>query len=155
VAHATLRELSGWDHDFDRGAPLLIAAELAALRLTGHAPSLGRCAECRAPLPEASRTPFGMLDGGTLCGRCRAGKRAVISVSRDALAAIRLLAASPDSCRDLSLPPAAGGEVRAIMNTYLSHVLGRPLRAAAFLQQAVNPRPSRGRVSSTPRTSTP
>lgn len=155
VAHATLRELSGWDDDFNRGGPLLVATELAALRLTGHAPALGRCAECRAPLPDAGRTPFGMLDGGTLCGRCRGGKRAVISVSRDALAAVRLLAASPGSWRDLSLPPAAGGEVRAIMNTYLSHVLGRPLRAAAVLQQAVNQRPGRGRVSSTPRTRTP
>jgi DNA repair protein RecO (recombination protein O) len=155
VAHATLRDLSDRPADSHQLGPLLVGAELAVLRLTGHAPALGCCAECRGPLPEAGRTPFGMLDGGTLCLRCRTGKRAVISISRDALATLRLLAGAPGSWRDLSVPAAAGGEVRAVMNTYLSHVLGRPLRAASFLQQAMNPRPPRGHSSSTPRIRTP
>jgi len=130
VAHATLRELSGWDgDDGDDAVPALLGrAELSMLRILGHAPSLSRCAECHEPLAAGTRTAFGMLDGGVLCGRCRRGRRAVISVSAPAMAALRALADERVPCRSVDLPAAVGGEVRGIMNTLLAHLLGRPLR---------------------------
>jgi len=134
-AHATLRELSGLDAS-DRIPALLVAFELAVLRIVGHAPALFACAECRKPLPAAARTPFGMLDGGGLCDRCRGGKRSVISISRDAMAALRLLAGAPDSAREAVLPGSVAGEVRAIVNTYLSHILGRQPKVARWLQRS-------------------
>jgi DNA repair protein RecO (recombination protein O) len=143
TAHDTLRELSGLDEPADRLPALLVASELAFLRLTGHAPALFACAECRTPLHGPGRTPFGMLDGGCLCGRCRAGKRAVISVSPDGLAALRLLAGKAAAWRDVPLPPAVEGELRPIMTTYLSHVLGRPTRVARLLQLRMAPRRAR------------
>jgi DNA repair protein RecO (recombination protein O) len=142
-AHATLRELSGLDEPADRIPALLVSAELAFLRLTGHAPALAACAECQVPLAGTGRTPFGMLDGGCLCGRCRAGKRAVVSVSPDGLAALRLLAARPGGWRDVVLPAAVEGELRAIMTTYLAHLLGRPPRVARLLQLRTAPRRAR------------
>ena len=111
----------------------LLHFELDVLRIVGHAPALLRCAECRTAVPDAPRTPFAMLDGGVLCPSCRRGKRSVISVSRDAMAALRLLAGSPDAWRRFELPATVGGELRAIMNTYLAHFLGRRLRAARWL----------------------
>ena len=141
-AHATLRELSGLDEPAEHIAALLVATELAFLGLTGHAPALLACAECLRPLPDSGRTFFGMLAGGCLCGRCRAGTRAVISVSPAAIAALRRLAGPGDAWRDAPLPAAVAGELRGIMTTYLSHLLGRPTRVARLLQ----PRPAARRA---------
>jgi DNA repair protein RecO (recombination protein O) len=122
---------------------LVAHTELAMLRLVGHAPALVRCAECSGALEGGSRIAFGMLDGGVLCDRCRRGKRAVVSISADCLAALQLLAGAPDAWRSLALPPLVDGEVRAVMNTMLSHLLGRRPRVAPLLQPRSRPGPSR------------
>jgi len=154
VAHATLRTLSAPRHAHDQDAianelsdshvrALVTHTELAVLRLVGHAPALVRCAECRGPIANGVRFAFGMLDGGVLCEQCRRGKLAVVSVSSDCLAALRLLAAAPDAWRSLAMPPQVDSEVRAVMNTLLSHLLGRRPRVAPLLQPRSRPRPSR------------
>jgi len=155
VAHSTLRLLSAEGSSVadtaarrlsDGQVRALVAhAELAVLRHAGHAPGLGRCAECRRSVPTTGRVAFGMLDGGVLCNECRRGKRAVVSVSSDCLAALRLLAGSADAWRTISLPDATDGEVRAVMNTLLSHLLGRRPRVAPLLQP--RSRPPAGRPS--------
>jgi DNA repair protein RecO (recombination protein O) len=122
---------------------LITHTELAMLRLVGHGQALVRCAECRGPVASGGRVAFGMLDGGVLCEPCRRGKHSVVSVSADCLAALRLLAGSPDAWRSLSLPPAIDGEVRAVMNTMLSHLLGRRPRVAPWLQPRSRPTPPR------------
>ena len=154
VAHATLRTLSAPRSAHDQDTPtnertdgpvraLVTHTELAMLRLVGHAPALVRCAECHGPVPGGGRIAFAMLDGGVVCEQCRRGKRAVVSVSADCLAALRLLAAAPDAWRSLALPPPIDGEVRAVMNTMLSHLLGRRPRVAPLLQPRSRPGPSR------------
>jgi DNA repair protein RecO (recombination protein O) len=154
VAHATLRTLSAprpaHDHDAstteltDGLVRALVAhTELAMLRLVGHAPALVRCAECGGGVEGGSRIAFGMLDGGVLCERCRSGKRAVVSISADCLAALQLLAGTPDAWKSLALPPLIDGEVRAVMNTMLSHLLGRRPRVAPLLQPRSRPGTSR------------
>ena len=104
--------------------------QLDMLRLVGHAPALLACAECRTRLEPQGRFAFGMLDGGGLCPRCRQGKRSVVSISADAMAALRLLAGSADAWRTIDLPDRVAGELRAIMNTYFANLLGRRLRCA-------------------------
>jgi DNA repair protein RecO (recombination protein O) len=154
VAHATLRTLSAPRHAHDQEAianelsdshvrALVTHTELAVLRLVGHAPALVRCAECRGPIANGVRFAFGMLDGGVLCEQCRRGKRAVVSISADCLAALRLLAAAPDAWKSLALPTPVDSEVRAVMNTMLSHLLGRRPRVAPLLQPRSRPRSSR------------
>jgi DNA repair protein RecO (recombination protein O) len=136
VAHATVRRLSGWNGDDSPVTALLVWFEFALLRITGHGPVLSRCAECHGPLRAAGRTAFGMLDGGTLCDACRGGRRGVVSVSAPALAALRLLADRRVSPDDVPLPAAVAGEVRGIMTTLLSHLLGRPLRVPAVMSRS-------------------
>ena len=124
---------------------ILTHTELSMLRLVGHAPALVRCAECRGPVAASGRVAFGMLDGGVLCEACRRGKHSVVSVSADCMAALRLLAGSSDAWKSLALPPAIDGEVRAGMNTMLSHLLGRRPRVAPLLQprsRPASPRPA-------------
>jgi len=154
VAHATLRTLSAPRPAHDHTAStteltdglvraLVAHTELAMLRLVGHAPALVRCAECGGGVEGGRRTAFGMLDGGVLCERCRSGKRAVVSISADCLAALQLLAGTSDAWKSLALPPLIDGEVRAVMNTLLSHLLGRRPRVAPLLQPRSRPGTSR------------
>ena len=124
---------------------LLTHTELSMLRLVGQAPALLRCAECRGSIAANGRVAFGMLHGGVLCESCRRGKHAVVSVSADCLASLRLLAGSSDAWRSLGLPPTVDGEVRAVMNTMLSHLIGRRPRVAPLLQprsRPASPRPA-------------
>ncbi len=128
VAHATIRRLSDWRDD-DRLVPaILLRAELAMLRLVGHAPEVVRCAECGGPLEGSGRTVFGMLEGGALCPGCRGGRRPVASVSAAAVSAIRtgVTADAPT----VSLPARAIEEARSVITTYIAHLLGRPTRVA-------------------------
>jgi DNA repair protein RecO (recombination protein O) len=138
VAHATLRRLSGIDAAVPRVAAIVVHAELALLALTGHAVAVDVCAACGGPLPTAARTPFGMLDGGCLCNRCRRGRRAVISVSSGAMDALRHLSGPLPAAAELG--PDLGGEVRAIMNAYLTHVHERPPGAGRWLPYQPPPR---------------
>ncbi|NDC52732.1 MAG: DNA repair protein RecO [Planctomycetia bacterium] len=131
AAEATIAALSDWRGPDGPVEAILVHAELAALRLTGHAPVLDACVECRGPLPATGRTALGMLDGGALCPRCRPGRRSVVAVSAAALDGLRRLAAPGDAWRAVDLPARVGGEVRAIMNTIFANLLGRPLRVAA------------------------
>lgn len=159
VAHSTLRFLSApaRTHAADATTTdpparlvraLVTRFELAALRLVGHGPALGACAECGGGVDGGPRIAFGMLDGGVLCARCRRGKRAVVSVSAEAVATLRLLGGAFDlraapgerSLPDLS--PAIDGEIRAVMNTLLSHLLGRRPRVAPLLKPAARHAPA-------------
>ncbi len=141
VAEKTLLALSGYEGPDRSVRALLVHAQLAMLRLVGHAPALGACAECRTRLEPQGRFAFGMLDGGGLCQRCRQGKRSVVSVSADAMDALRLLAGSTDAWRSIDLPDRVAGELRAIMNTYFANLLGRRLKCAAS-----NARDASGRI---------
>jgi recombinational DNA repair protein (RecF pathway) len=139
VAHTTLRRLSDWRGD-DRAVPaILLRFELTLLRLVGHAPETGRCVECGGPLDAAGRTPFGLLEGGTLCGGCRRGRSAVAMLSAEALAAIRhgVTPGTPT----IELPARAIAEARSVITTSIAHLLGRPTRVAAKLR-----RPARRRT---------
>jgi len=140
ASHSTLRRLSGTRASDDAVAAVVVAAELAILRLTGHAPALANCAACGATQPAAGRIAFGMLDGGALCVRCRAGRRSVISVSQAALAALRGLAAACPPADDARLEPPVGGDVRAVMDAYLTHILERPLVTSRWLPHRAPPR---------------
>lgn len=125
VAHATLRRLSDWRGDESSLAGVLLSSERAILRIVGHAPETSLCVECRGPLPSSGRTAFGMLEGGTLCPECRRGRRAVASLSAAALAALG---------GHGEPPPEAATEARAVITSYLAHLLGRPTRVAARLR---------------------
>jgi len=144
VAEKTLLDLSSRDPSSDPGdeqvRARVVRTELEMLRITGHAPALARCAECGGPIASAGRVPFGMLDGGGLCDRCRRGKRTVVAVSPDAMATLRSLAGSAESWRKLAATDATHAEIRAIMNSYLSHLVGRRLKMALLLAPPRRPR---------------
>jgi len=113
-------------------AALLVHAELGILRELGQQPALHRCAECGTRL-EGSRIAFGLLAGGGLCPRCRRGQRPVVSVSAAAVNLLRQLAVTPVPPDQHQPEPAALGEVRAVMNTVITNLLGRRLKTSRWL----------------------
>lgn len=109
--------------------------ELTALALLGHLPSLELCVGCgRSIEPAAGRVAFGMLAGGVLCERCKAGQRQVLSVSAGVLRAmIELADRQSDAWQRSPLGPRVVGELRAVLNHYMAHLLGHKPRMQAYL----------------------
>jgi hypothetical protein len=74
------------------------------------------------------------LAGGVLCGDCKPGKRQVVSISAGVLRAMIALADSEnDRWRQLAIDPKTRGELRAVLNHYLTHLLGHKPRMHEYL----------------------
>ena len=101
-------------------ARIVLRFELSALRWLGHWPSLDACVECGAPIAANERVAFSLLGGGALCPRCRPGKRQVVSLSAAAAQLLLREAAGAEDGWDVR----AAGELRGLVNNYLSHLLG-------------------------------
>lgn len=119
---------------------VVLAAELAMLQAGGHGPAVGRCGACGTRLDPSGRTAFGMLDGGALCPACRRGKRGLISISTAGTAGLRAAAARAvgRSGGVVAIDGRVLGELRAVMNTFVSHTLGRRLHSARHLATGKN-----------------
>ena len=121
---ATEGSIAGW----------IVRFELTALRLLGHLPSLDVCVECGRPVEAKGRVAFGLLVGGVLCGECRSGKRQVVSVSAGVVQAMIALAdGSSEQWRDATLDAKTRGELWAVLNHYLTHLLGHKPRMHEYL----------------------
>jgi len=111
--------------------------ELAALRMLGYLPALTRCAECGAGIGGQGRVAFGPFSGGTLCPRCRGGKRQVVSLSQPAWQALAALAQTDEPAGQQ--PPLARNtfaEIRTVMNQYVGGLLGHEPRLQPYLTAA-------------------
>jgi DNA repair protein RecO (recombination protein O) len=108
--------------------------ELAALALLGHLPSLAECVECGEKVKGERRVWFGHLAGGALCAKCRPGQRKVVSVSVDAIEAMKRLAELDDEAWiDWPINAKVRGEIRGVLNHYLAHLAGRPMKMLRYL----------------------
>jgi len=107
----------------------VVRLELGALRLLGHTPSLDTCVECGRQIEPTGRVAFGLLDGGVLCNEHRGGKRHVVSITAGTLRTMAQLA-DPNSgnWHRLDITPQNLGEIRGVLNQYLTHLLGRKPR---------------------------
>jgi hypothetical protein len=66
-----------------------------------------------------------MLDGGAMCERCRQGKRQIVGISRSVLRLLEKFAeAETEDWRTAELNQREFGELRGVLNKYLSHLLG-------------------------------
>lgn len=115
-------------------AALVLRFELVALHWLGHLPSLEACVECGAAVQPAGRVAFGFLSGGVLCGRCRPGKKHVVSVQADTLRVLRDFARADDvAWKGQEVDRRVGGEIRGVLNHYLSNLLGHKPRMHGYL----------------------
>ncbi len=110
--------------------------ELTALRVLGHLPAFETCAACGRAISASpgGRVPFGIRAGGVLCPACRPGQRHVIGVTRGAMTTLRRLAADrAGHGLPATMETATRGEIRGVLNQYLCHLLGHPLRMHDYL----------------------
>jgi DNA repair protein RecO (recombination protein O) len=112
---------------------VVLRFELVALRLLGHLPAFASCAECGAEVARSARVSFGLLAGGVLCENCRIGKRQLVSVSGAVVEALARFAAEDDQWRTADLTGAVRGELRGVLNKYLTHLMGRRPKMHEYL----------------------
>lgn len=118
----------------DAVAKWLVRFELGTLRLLGHLPMLEACVECGKPMAMTGRVAFGQLDGGVLCPACRAGKTQVVLVSAGALRTMAQMANTDNNAwRRLEIDARSLGELRGLLNSYFTHLLGRKPRMHEYL----------------------
>jgi DNA repair protein RecO (recombination protein O) len=111
-----------------------IRFELGTLRVLGHLPSLELCVGCSRPVRIEGRVAFGQLDGGVLCRDCRTGKKQVASLSAGALRAMGQLAdPTGRAWQRLEIGPRNLGEIRGVLNSYITNLLGRKPRMYPYL----------------------
>jgi len=130
LADETLQALAG-------GQPVarhVVRFEFGALRLVGHEPSLDTCVECSSPVAASGRIAFGPLEGGVLCRKCRVTKRQVVSVSAGTIRTMTLFA-DPDrrAWQRMEIDPRNMGEMRGVLNHYLTNLLGKKPRMHQYL----------------------
>lgn len=117
---------------------LLLHFELNALQLCGHLPELERCVVCGQTQERKGHVAFGLLAGGVVCERCRAGQRKVVRVSRDTIETMqRFVDSNEAGWRQVGIPKKARGELRAIVNQYLAHHIGRIPRLRSYLNEFI------------------
>jgi len=108
--------------------------ELGALRELGHLPSLDACANCGEAVETQGRMAFGQLDGGVLCAKCRAGRKQVVAVSAGALRTLEQLADVDNrGWQRLEIDARTLGEIRGVLNRYITNLLGRKPRLHKYL----------------------
>lgn len=134
LADFTLGEI---EHSEDLSA-LLLHFELNALQLCGHLPELEQCVVCGRPLAPQGHVVFGLLAGGVVCDRCRAGQRKVVRISRDTIQTMhRFVEMDEANWRTEGIPQRVRGELRAIVNQYLAHHIGKVPRLRAYLNEII------------------
>jgi hypothetical protein len=96
-------------------------------------PSLDACVECGTAVAAGRRTSFGLAAGGVLCDACRPGKKHVASLSAPAVERLRQFAEPGEGWLATEIDRRQAGELRGIVNQYVSHLLGHPPRMQDYL----------------------
>ncbi len=109
--------------------------EVRLLDHLGFRPQLFRCVACGQTIrPEPQF--FSATQGGILCPRCGSGVRDARPVSVEALKYLRHFQRSDFANAEKARPRAnIQQEIEALMQTYLTHLLERPVNAARFLRR--------------------
>ena len=112
----------------------IVQFEMVALRILGHVPALDRCADCGDVIKQINRIPFAHAAGGLLCGACRAKHSQIVQVSSQVVEALRRIANADDaSLANIDIDRRTGGELRGVMNHYMTQLLGRVPRMQKYL----------------------
>ncbi len=134
------READRMLRDLDRDgetAKLVFRFEVTTLRLLGFLPSLDACVRCGEPVRDGRRVLFGQLAGGVLCQGCRGGQKQVVSLSAEVLSIFRRLASPDSKAGDLEIDRQRRGELRGLLNSYLSNLLGHQPRMHKYIGASI------------------
>ncbi len=129
------RTIVAFDQGDDSVFLTLLRFELRTLTILGHQPMMTRCVVCGEDNDDQEkRMYFGLVEGGRLCDQCRPGKTNVISVSRQSVALLKLMLDDGDAWKNFNCSDLNQGEVRQLVNRYIAHLIGNPLRLHSYLK---------------------
>jgi len=111
--------------------PRLARFEMVLLRELGYSPALGSCAVCAAPV-DGRRLGFSVAAGGVVCAACQAKALDRRPLTVGAWQALRQLSQPGDAWRQVA-DAAVRGEVRQVLNHYVTYVMGRRPRLLPYL----------------------
>ena len=114
-----------------RPARVAVCFGVRCLDVLGHRPRLDRCVECGRvyPFPRPS-----VGEAGLVCEGCRPGVDAVPVAAATVAAFTRLRAVRWDEA--IAAPVGrAGPELRAVLDTQLSRLIGQPTRSGRFIRE--------------------
>jgi DNA repair protein RecO (recombination protein O) len=123
-----------------RPARVAVCFGVRCLDVLGHRPRLDGCVECgRAyPFPRPA-----LAEGGLVCERCRPATDAALVAPATVAAFARLRSARWEEA--VATPVGrAGPELRAVLDTHLSRLIGQPTRSGRFLRELRRLEPSSG-----------
>lgn len=111
--------------------PRLVRFELVLLRELGYRPVLEACAGCGCALA-GEPLAFGLGRGGMVCPACQAAQRDRRGLSRETWQALKDLAEQPEAWQR-PYSPAVRGELRQLLNDYVTYLLGHRPRLLPYL----------------------
>jgi DNA repair protein RecO (recombination protein O) len=114
-----------------RPARVAVCFGVRCLDVLGQRPRLDRCVECGRtyPFPRPA-----LAEGGVVCERCRAAADAVPIAAATVAAFERLRGLRWEDA--VATPVGqAGPELRAVLDTHLSRLIGYPTRSGRFLRE--------------------
>ncbi|MBI4042436.1 MAG: DNA repair protein RecO [Deltaproteobacteria bacterium] len=127
----------------ERVTPTFIRAfELKFLALLGYRPNCQTCTNCQAEVQRLKNDmyPFSIREGGLLCPHCTAEHKSVSHfLPEKSLFFLRALQRIADLKDALQMSPAPEitTSLDALLPTFISHRLEKPLRSLAFLRSVL------------------
>ncbi len=112
--------------------PRLARFELVLLRELGYTPALSSCAVCGRELQSTMNLAFSPAAGGAVCPDCRPVHRDAMPLSAETWQALRELS-TQDDARLGSISPEVRGQLRNILNQYVTYLMGRRPRLLPYL----------------------
>ncbi len=128
----------GGEHDAPGPDLPLRYFELHLLRHSGLLPELYRCVECQLEVAPSEHR-YSPNVGGVLCLDCSPADAHVRPLSLRALKVLRLIhRGNVNEVASLSVSPALGGELQALLSTTVRYWLGKEIRSNSFLEHLHN-----------------
>ena len=118
-------------------AEVVLRFEMQVLRLLGHLPTFRLCASCGNPVESDGNGPgalLGIVAGGILCGICAPGQQYVIRIRRPTLEILTTYASDVWTGNPMPILADHRGEVRFVMERFVSNLADRRLRLTDFLE---------------------
>jgi DNA repair protein RecO (recombination protein O) len=117
---------------------LNILFQMRFLTLSGYAPDLSGCSNCRVPLEKIQEASirFDLKRGGLLCSRCASGAQAKLSLHKGTIKQLQWIKRRELKTADrLRLTPQAITEGQNLLEAFGPYHLGKVPKSLSFLQQ--------------------
>lgn len=127
--------------DLDAGSSppeVVLRFEMQVLKLLGHLPTFHLCASCGNPVQSernGSGALLGIAAGGILCPDCVPGQQHVIGIRLPTLHFLMAYASEEWSGDPMTIQAEFRGEVRFVMERFISNLADRRLRLTEFLEE--------------------